>query len=317
VPRTVAVSIGGATGVLLARPVTDLAGLVDSAGVASSRVRSVTDPTGLADSTSVVGGSGGTITHGSQIDATNTGHRAYMSPTLGRLLTDADLTAGPTSTSSNNQVIEGKTMSSIDVNHTGVTIKGCWIQGELQNDSTGLVVQYCEIGPRGTEGNGTRGIGVSWDSFSLTRCDIHSFSDGVRLNGTSTMTECYVHDLWSNVGDHNDCVQITGAASSGQILRCKLWNDQGQSAVIQTGSEQGVTQDMVYDSNYIKAPNGAYGVAMGNTGDSGVRRLKVWNNIFDLPSAQADLGERPFEYWILNNTLVGGGVAIPDARVGM
>jgi hypothetical protein len=262
-------------------------------------------------------GGGGSITHGQQINASNTGHRAYFSPGLGRLLVDGDLAAGPTSTSSNGQLIEQKVMSGININHTGVTLRGCWIQGEVQNDSTGLILDYCEVGPRSGSGNSTRGIGISWDSFAANRCDVHNFSDGVRLNGTSSLTECYVHDLFYVTGDHNDCVQITGACTNSSIVRCRLWNPQSQSACVQTGSEQGVTTGLLYDSNLFKADTGAYGVAMGNAGDFGTHLERVWNNIFDIVLAQCDQGERPVEYWILNNTLIGSGVAIPDARVGM
>ncbi|MEK7153366.1 MAG: right-handed parallel beta-helix repeat-containing protein [Patescibacteria group bacterium] len=93
-----------------------------------------------------------------------------------------------------------------------VTIKRVKARGGIQMiDNTGLVIEDTEVGPStGTGGDD----GIAFDNYTCLRCNIHNFSDAAKINGTVTMIDSYIHDLWFKTGDHNDGLQAYGGSGN-------------------------------------------------------------------------------------------------------
>jgi hypothetical protein len=224
-----------------------------------------------------------TITHGIQLTKAMVGHTAYYDSTLGRNLTDSDLTAGPTSTSSDGQVIYAKKITGgIDINHNNVTLRGCWIVGEIDNNGTSLVLDHCEIGGRGNvDSDGTRGIGVSWSDYSATRCYVHNFIDGFRGNGNVTITECYVDGQeFTDPTGHHDSIQIT-EGSNITILRCNFQNNMAETSCFGFGSDQGAIDNVLLKDCYGHISWDAGSGYVLYSGDSGCTHMYIEGMIAD------------------------------------
>lgn len=164
-------------------------------------------------------GSETTVTHGSQINQTNTGYRAWQGP-QGQTCTDKQLTIYETE---------------VDASDLGSTVTCAWFKGGINIDANITLnacrvdvpintypqfnhvnLNYCTINPT-TPADWSLGAG----NFSATRCQILGSSDGVRYAGTTNdaLIENYIRTTAQSFDDHNDGVQAYGAEGGGTILR--------------------------------------------------------------------------------------------------
>ncbi|MCW2540869.1 MAG: hypothetical protein JWN95_2594 [Frankiales bacterium] len=156
------------------------------------------------------------------------------------------MTAGTPLTSVPGQAKSGPgwtwTGSALAVTGTNVTLSGLDINGPVQGSPTGLTVvntrirctgetQWCislgshsklshtEIGGGASGTAFVSAIGV-WSGGStagnvLDSVDIHNTSDGLRIDGGTTLTNSYIHNLSMGEipGAHSDGIQSTGGAN--------------------------------------------------------------------------------------------------------
>jgi hypothetical protein len=95
-------------------------------------------------------------------------------------------------------------LGSLIINANNVTVSKSKITGGIRGSGTGATITDVELGPATGQG-GDNGIGMG--GYSCTRCNIHNFSDGVKVYGGEVITDSYIHDLWFTPGDHNDGIQ--------------------------------------------------------------------------------------------------------------
>ena len=203
-------------------------------GAGVAHARSLGDSLGVSSTPSPfksTGGGGGTVTHGSQIDTTNTGFIAYYDPTLGRNLVQGDLqvvttsgvwisdfTGGTGGTAGSPKVVTKKDFQGglvIDVPY--VIVRGCRINGGV-TANTGTVFDYCTWANTSVVDQC-----IQYDGYTANRCNISGGSDGMKANGGNTViTECYIRNKAAGPADHNDGVQNDRGNGPVTIARCNI-----------------------------------------------------------------------------------------------
>jgi len=240
----------------------------------------------------------GSVTHGYQITAANTGHDNYVDPALGRKVTDADLT------------VHTGDVALSDLTTAGGTITRHWFKGGVINNLDNVTFVACRF-DHGFSGynNGVshpftwnwctldaptpnaQGVGgVTYNNFTLFRCRIGGEMDGLKANGNVLARECFIRTTASAPDDHNDGVQSTGSDMGNIIERCNI--------------------DCRPVSG-IGGPNAALFVADNSSG------LHAWVDNYlmggDFPIRMYDAATYNVQgNWILNGTFGGGPV---DRRV--
>lgn len=206
----------------------DVVAVADVLGVSLDYARAVVDSIGIGDSGSFSVAGGGSITHGRQITASNTGHTAYFDTGLGRIVTDSDLT------------VHNSLVSMSDFVGNGGTIAKRWFKGGLIHDRdnvtllasrwTGSVsgyyagvhhpfnLQWCSID---TDAGAAQDDGIHYQDYTAYRCRIGGSSDGCKTNGGVTLTECFIRVKGQDSADHNDGTQNVGGGSN-TVQRCNI-----------------------------------------------------------------------------------------------
>jgi hypothetical protein len=217
-----------------------------------------------ADTTVPTTPAGGTITHGFQITAANTGHTAYLDPTLGRLVTDADLTVHTGLVSLSDFVGNGGTLTrhwfkgGLQFDRSNVTLTACRFDGGIAGYYSGthypFTVNWCTSDTPGGPGDDA----IHFQDYTAYRCRLGGNSDGGKFNGGCTITECYVRCEMASADDHNDGFQAVGSYKGNTVTRCNI-DCRPTNGIIPGGSG---------------GPNAALFVADGSTG------LHVWTDNF-------------------------------------
>lgn len=223
--------------------------------------KSLTDVLGIGDVVSAVLTAApvgtGPVAHGREITALNTGHTAYIEPTLGRYMNDADLTVHTGLVSVSDFVAAGGTLSKrwfkggLIIDRNDVTIRGCKFDGGVSGFYSGVHyrfnLDYCTIDTPGA----AQDDGIHYQDYTANRCRIGGSSDGAKTNGNVTLTECYIRCEGQDSADHNDGTQNVGGAGPVTIQRCNI---------------------DCRPTNGIGAPNAALFAADGFSG------LQTWND---------------------------------------
>lgn len=164
----------------------------------------------------------GSITHGSQINASNTGFS-------GSLNTVAGFTASTAGQTYQDINVNGD----IDITAANVTIKNCKINavrwyGIHVLAGASATIENCEI-----YGTIDRVTGVLVEgTATIKRVNVHDVDIGLYTTNGAHMTviESYVHDLWAfnfdsppsvNGGSHNDSIKGTNSGNV-TVIRCRL-----------------------------------------------------------------------------------------------
>lgn len=175
----------------------------------------------------VLGVADPTTSHGFYVSATNTGHDAYFDATLGRLVTDSDLTVHSTVMSASDFVSAGGTISKqafdggliIDIDN--VTFNACrgWrFSGYWSGVHHPFELNYVTVESTSSDG----GDGVLYQDYYANWCRIGGSTDGAKINGNAHLADCYVRTLAQAAGDHNDGLQAVGSYTGGSIQRCNI-----------------------------------------------------------------------------------------------
>lgn len=254
----------GLVPILVTRAAMPTVSLEVESGVRTANSALVTDGTAssgsavkFTDTTSPTDPSSG-VTHGQQINTTNTGYLAWRG-TSGQTCTDAQLTVYNTrvdasSLGSSATCVWLKSGINIDAN---ITLNACRVDTAVSTypQNKKLTLNYCTINPT-TPADWSLGDG----NFTATRCQILGSSDGVRYSGSSTDTliENYIRVKLQSADDHNDGVQMYGATGGGEILRNNIdarpvgSNDPGNAAVF---IADGATGTYEIRDNYLSGGN--------------------------------------------------------------
>lgn len=171
----------------------------------------------------------GQITHGDQVSPSNTGYTAYFDTSLGRNLQLSDLQvvggvhwvsdfAAPGGT-----VYKKHFTGNLIIDINNVTLRGCLfdsvVSGYLSgNHASGWTLDYCTIINSPVVGDQC----IQYQNYTANRCHIANGSDGAKLNGNVTITECYVRVAQQAPDDHNDGLQNVGGNGPVTIARCNI-----------------------------------------------------------------------------------------------
>lgn len=184
-------------------------------------------------------------------DATNTGVPSGVALTP----------SGSITVTTNGAIIDGLDISGqIVVNADNVTIRNCRITSSdyypIDYARAGLLIEDCEI--IGTADAVT--AAVSFDNYTIRRCNIGGTTDGLKANSDVVIEDCYIHDLRVSGGSHNDGIQSTGG--SNVTVRHNTIDTGDAGVAIQFGSSDTgwlVTDNLIHSSGW--AFNGGAGTS--------------------------------------------------------
>jgi hypothetical protein len=256
-------------------------------------VRSVTESVGATDSVTadLVLGGGGAITHGRQVNATNTG------------ITGAGISAGSLTSnaggtySTNGQTITGYAFTgTVTLNGDNITLSGCTVtlsgsssKGVIINGA-GCIVEDCTItAPSGQ--SMYMGIHVSnGTNATIRRCDISRGENNMTIeNGPTTVTESYLHDSSnaSNPGGHRDCIEVYGG-NDVTLNKNRLVHPTGETSVVNIAPWWGSTSvdSCTIDDNWIDGGMEHIIVDLQSTGT--ITNTRIRRNDFGGHTANGD-----------------------------
>jgi len=176
----------------------------------------------------VIGGGSGSITHGREITASNTGHTAYFDSGLGRTVVDGDLTVHTGLVSLSDFVANGGTITKrwfkggLIIDRTNVTIRASKFDGGVSGYYSGVhrpfALEWVTIDTPGAAGDN----GIQFQDYTAYRCRVGGNSDGAKTNGNVTLTECYLRVEGQDSADHNDGTQNVGGDGPVNVVRCNI-----------------------------------------------------------------------------------------------
>ena len=203
-------------------------------------------------------------------DATNTGVPA------GTVLRPS----GTIYTTAPGQVIDAMDVNgSIRVVHDNVVIRRTRVRnpgGEaiwLEPGRGGLLVEDCELD--GT-GNPNGAAAIAFSNFTVRRCNIHHFGEGITASGNTVIEDNYLHSFVSYVaqGAHQDGIQMEWG--SNQLIRHNtiLMNVNGANSAIWVSWQQ--HSNIRIENNLVAGAN--FTIGAGGGGPNGNFDTHVTNN---------------------------------------
>lgn len=176
------------------------------------------------------------ITHGSQINPSNTGYTAYYDPSLGRNLTISDLAtvSGPSRpsdfVSAGGTITKKRFLSDVRIDIPNVTFRGCLFESFASSYLNGVETypsyfEWCSWDPPVGAGVGDLAVGTT--GTNLYRCYVRGFADATWINGQpggayQTFTESCLRVKMASGVDHNDGAQCSGGTGNVRIQRCNI-----------------------------------------------------------------------------------------------
>jgi len=180
-------------------------------------------------------------------DATNTG----VPPSTRLTPIDGDLTIDTPNTVVDAKEIRGCVM----VRAPGVVIRRSRVScaGFITIASfggaytgTGLLVEDTEIDCRGTSGTA-----VGDTNITVRRANIHGCENGFDVDGTVTIEDSYIHDLFNSDEAHTDGIQITPLGHDVTIRHNTIYSNSGTSAIITPRISAGIASDILVENNLL------------------------------------------------------------------
>lgn len=255
----------------------------------------------------------GAITHGRQLNATNTGPEAAG-------YTSLKTWTGSTSITTNGTVIEGYRFvnGAPSVYADNVVLRGCefrstgpqwWI---VRNEGKNLIVEDCRFRPDATNGpettmaqsyqQGIKCFGVA-RGLTVRRCEFWGFGNAIEFeptNSTST-TPIIVEDTWMHHAAaitysgsdeyHHDGILSSYASNNVRVRRCKIVS-LGNTNALAFQSTGGKWSDCIVTDSYFSG----FGWTV-NFGDSyGSTRFVFTGNEFST-ELKSDYGPGPANPW--------------------
>jgi len=111
---------------------------------------------------------------------------------------------------------------------------------------TGLVVEDTEIDCRNT--NGTA---VGDTNFTVRRANIHGCENGFDVDGSVTIEDSFIHDLFNSAEAHTDGIQITPVGHDIAIRHNTIYSNSGTSAIITPRVSAGVVSNVLVEDNLL------------------------------------------------------------------
>lgn len=250
------------------------------------------------------GGGDGSVTHGRDISAANTGitGAGVSQSSL------ATITGGVTY-STNGQTITGKLFTdSVTVSADDVTFENCMFTSigannfMLRVNGSGCTVDHCTFLP--TSGHSSyEGIYTEQTGLTVTRCDISGCENNITTaagSGDINILECYLHNPVSpdNPSGHHDNIEVYGGATVN-IERCRVTMQANETAVINVApwSSGAFVSDLTISDNYLDGGNYLVLVDLQSQGTGGtIQRTRVLRN--DMGGHQNPANHR---YWAVSD----------------
>jgi hypothetical protein len=243
----------------------------------------------------------GTLAHGSDVTAANTGF-AGLGLTSGSLITTGSIT-----TTGHGQVIYGRKINGIvKVMHDNVSIRGCEINAPIASHGVqtytgcgGLKVEYTDIHASLTQGGDANGVAGIYHVPNgkprnlVYRCKIYQVEDGAKLSGGWSFIENRVKIDIKYGSTHNDGVQsqksTAGFDPSVEILRnwFQLGTNFGNALVFITG-ESGDQFNVNIDKNLFQA--GSATVCVAVHGQDNLHGISGWQGIIRITNNKCVVG---------------------------
>ena len=211
----------GVTGsfLLLTKAAGSIAATETESGTKSAQAKQVADTTASGGQAVkfTAPAAQGTITHGSQINTSNTGYLAYVGP-AGQTCTDATLVVYNTkpnasSLGANPFCLWLKQGLNVDV---PITITASRIDQEVYTNGKRVVLNWVTVNTATPQD-----YAIGPDNFSVYRTQLTGSSDGIRFE-QADVVESYVRTKLQSPTDHNDGIQGYLASSGGSILRSNI-----------------------------------------------------------------------------------------------
>ena len=202
-------------------------------------------------------------------DATNTGVPAGTALTPRGQLTIT--TAGA--------VVEGLDITGgVVVAAANVTIRKCRIRSSTQyvikNNSTGLLVEDCEID--GLNGTGNS-MGLGDGNLTVRRCNIHGTENGFNVGGPTIVEDSWIHDLYTGGGAHTDGMQFNQGASGITVRHNTIVSRPGStSCIIMWDEGNPQNRDVLIENNRLLGPGAAYTIYTPRQGP--LSNVRIRNN---------------------------------------
>ena len=197
---------------------------------------------------------------------------------------------GPSKITTPNTVIDGKTMSCIQVAAPGVVIRNskisCPAGGIFVDDrdlfgQTGLLIEDSEI-----DCLNQGGTGISEGHVTARRVNIHGCENGLSINQNVTIEDSYIHDLYNPSEAHADGIQLSFGHWDGSGYPCCALN---------------VT--IRHNTIYGMGADGSFGTSAIISGSGGDTNILIENNLLAGGgyALYCEQGATGISYRVINN----------------
>ena len=170
--------------------------------------------------------------------------------------------SGPSTVSTPNTVIDGKTIGCITVAATGVVVRNSRISCSSgyavfvrDNGSGSLLIEDSEI-----TCNNSNATGLGEANITARRIDVSGCENGFDVNQNVTVEDSYIHDLFMGNSAHADGMQFSEAANNVTIRHNTIFG-MGSNGALGTSA---LIMDLPGHSNFLIENNlfggGAYTV---------------------------------------------------------
>ena len=197
---------------------------------------------------------------------------------------------GPSTISTPNTAIVGKTLGCIRVTAPGVVIRNSRIScggsvaiASFDGDYSGaaLLIEDSEIECQNRAGS--HGIGDA--NVTARRVNIHSCENGLDVNQNVVVEDSYIHDLYNGGGSHLDGIQLAGH-----------WTG--------SGFAQGAVNVTVrHNTIYGVGPGGSFGTSAIISNSGGDTNILIEGNLLagGAYTLYCEQGTKGVNYRVLNN----------------
>lgn len=192
---------------------------------------------------------------------------------------------GPTRITQAGTVIDGALITKplvIAAGADNVTIRNSLVRANagflVLNDEGAKNLQIIDSELDGQRAGGDSAVGGR--NYTLTRVNIHSTVDGVKLGTNVTIQDSFIHDLTVSNGSHNDGMQSVGSDNVTIRRNTVIVPDGSTSAIILSTGSASSMRNIQIDNNVLGG--GAYtvygGYQKGADDLSKVSDIKISNN---------------------------------------
>ena len=144
----------------------------------------------------------------------------------------------------------------------------------IEPGMSGVVIQDCEIEGGGTDADGSNGI-RGFGTF--LRNNIKHVENGITLDGSSTISGNYIHDLLASGSPHYDGIQIDGNVSDVLISHNTVIIGHGQTAAVMIDNYFGPISNIQVENNRLVG-GGITVYSDGQFNDSKISGVSFVNN---------------------------------------